>query len=181
MKRQRLVICFCLCLGAGLAQAEVYRWQDDNGKVVFGDTPPKDKAATAILIDNTDNSGTQFAAPELVKDMEDDAKNPRHPSRAPRHSPMDSRCRGYVSQLNKIEIYLQHTPTQRDRHRASDLRQLIKQECGDAVLSFKHDDWQCKRYREDLTKAEIYLQHTPTQRDRQRVKDLREQIARECR
>jgi hypothetical protein len=166
---------------AGLCQAEVYRWQDDNGKVVFGDTPPKDKEATAVRIDNTDSSGTQFANPALIRDMENDAKYGRSQSRPSQHRPVDWHCRNYVSQLNKVEIYLQHTPSQRDQQKADDLRQLIKRECSNEVLSLKYDDGQCKRYREDLTRAEIYLQHTPTQRDRQRVKDLREQIARECR
>jgi len=94
--------------------------------------------------------------------------------------PIDSHCRGYVSQLNKIEIYLQHTPTDLDRQKANDLRKLIKIECGKQVLSQKHDDWQCKRYRTDLTKAEIFHEHTPTPRDEQKIKDLKKQIAHEC-
>lgn len=181
MPAKRIILLFCLSLIAGLCQAEVYRWQDEHGKTVFGDKPPKDKAATAVPIDGSDQSGTQFATPELIRDMENDAKYGQRDKRTAKQKPVDYHCRNYVSQLNKVEIYLQHTPSQRDQQKANDLRQLIKKECSDEVLSRKYDDWQCKRYREDLTKAEIYLQHTTTQRDRQRVKDLRQQIARECR
>ena len=161
------------------SQAETYRWQDEQGNPVFGDTPPKGKDATVITIENTQNSGAQFADPGLVNDLEKDVKARRkNPANQQQH--VDSHCRQYVSQLNKIEIYLEHTPTQRDQQKALDLRKLIEKECNGDVLSLKHSDWQCKRYRQDLNKTRIYLEHTPSDRDAQRIKDLREQIAREC-
>ena len=94
--------------------------------------------------------------------------------------PIDSHCRGYVSELNKIEIFLQHTPTDLDRQKAKDLRKLIKVECSNKVLTQKYDDSRCKRYRTDLTKTEIFLEHTPTDRDQQKIIDLKNQIFREC-
>lgn len=129
MPAKRILLFLCLSLTTGLCQAEVYRWQDEHGKTVFGDKPPKDKAATAVPIDSSDNSGMQFATPELIRDMENEAKYGRPPSQASKQRPVDWHCRNYVSQLNKVEIYLQHTPTQRDRQRVKDLRQQIAREC----------------------------------------------------
>lgn len=173
-----LLCTLILCAIAGPSQAEVFRWKDNNGQIVFGDSPPKNKTATAVSIDNTENSGAQFATPGQVKDIEQNAQSRHRQNRASTH--IDSRCRSYVSQLNKIEIFLQHTPTDLDKQKARDLRKLIKIECGNEVLTLKHDDWQCKRYRTDLNKAEIYLEHTFTERDEQKVKDLKKQIASEC-
>jgi len=178
-----LLLCaFIFCITIEPGQAGVYRWKDDNGKTVFGDTPPKDKTATTVNIENTENSGTQFATPEQTKNIERDAKNRRHkkvPS-ASRNN-IDSYCRRYISELNKVEIYLQHTDTQRDRLKARDLRKLITKECAGNVLTKKFDDARCTRYRKDLSKTEIFLEHTPNPRDEQKVKDLQKQIARECR
>ena len=172
-------IILSLIISPGLA--EVYQWKDDRGKIVFGDTPPKDKAATAVTINNTGKSGARFATPGQVKDIEYSAEARERQSQSAARNNVDSHCRNYVSELNKIEIFLQHTPTDLDQQKAKDLRKLIKIECDNKVLSQKHDDWQCKRYRTDLTKAEIFLEHTPTKRDQQKVKDLKKQIARECR
>ncbi|HHI94587.1 MAG TPA: DUF4124 domain-containing protein [Gammaproteobacteria bacterium] len=180
-----LLLCiFILCIAMEPAHAGVYRWKDDNGKIVFGDTPPKDKTATAVNIDNTENSGTQFATPEQTKDIERDAKKRRYKtsstSRQPRNK-IDSHCRRYISELNKVDIYLEHTDTPRDHLKARDLRKLIKKECGNKVLTQKFDDGRCASYRRKLSKTEIFLEHTPNPRDEQQVKDLKKQIARECR
>jgi hypothetical protein len=180
MKPVQCLLMLILCAAVSPSLAEVFRWKDDSGKTVFGDTPPKDKTATSITIENTDDSGTQFATPGQVKLLEQNAENRQRPTRSSTRSTIDSHCRGYVSQLNKIEIYLQHTPTKLDRQKASDLRKLIKIECGNQVLSQKFNDWQCRRYRTDLNKAEIFHQHTPTPRDEQKIKDLKAQIAHEC-
>jgi len=189
VKEQRpaiLLLCaVILCITTEPGQAEVYRWKDDSGKTVFGDTPPKDKTATTVTIENTGNSGTQFATPEQTKDIERDAKNRQHKktlsaSRQP-YNNIDSYCRRYISELNKVEIYLQHTDTQRDRLKARDLRKLITKECTGNVLTKKFDDARCTRYRKDVSKTEIFLEHTPNPRDEQKIKDLQKQIARECR
>jgi hypothetical protein len=180
MKPVQCLPMLIFCIASSPSLAEVYRWKDDSGKIVFGDTPPKDKTATAITIENTEDSGAQFATPGQVKLIEQKAENRRQESNLPTRTHIDSHCRGYVSQLNKIEIYLQHTPTNLDQQKASDLRKLIKIECGNQVLSQKYNDWQCQRYRTDLNKAEIFHQHTPTPRDEQKIKDLKTQIAHEC-
>ncbi len=189
LRKQRptiLLLCaFILCITIEPGQAGVYRWKDDNGKTVFGDTPPKNKTATAVSIENTKNSGTQFATPEQTKNIERDARNRQHKkvtsaSRQSRNN-IDSYCRRYISELNKVEIYLQHTDTQRDQLKARDLRKLITKECAGNMLTKKFDDARCTRYRKDLSKTEIFLEHTSNPRDEQKVKDLQKQIARECR
>lgn len=180
----RLAITLILSLLAThTAQAEVYRWVDEQGRVIFGDSPPKEKQAEAkrITIENTEKSGARFATPQQIKDYDQQSqarqvkKNP-----AVANQRIDSRCRNYISQLNKVEIYLEHTPTVRDQQKARDLRKLINQECGDVGYQVKHDDAKCQRYRDDLSKAKIYLEHTPNARDQRKVKDLRTQINREC-
>ena len=176
----RFLIIFVACVAAGQSLAEVYRWQDDSGKIVFGDKPPKDKTTTVIQIENTEDSGAQFATPAQIKNIEQTNDNRRRQTNLSNQNNIDSHCRGYVSQLNKIEIFLKHTPTDLDRQKADVLRKLIKIECGSQVLSQKHDDWQCKRYQTDLTKAEIFFEHTPTPRDEQKIIDLKKQIAHEC-
>ncbi len=173
-----------MCMTTGLNQAEVYRWKDDNGKTVFADTPPKNKTATVVNIENTEKSGTQFATPDQVKNIERDTKSRQlESSSASRRSrnPIDSYCRRYISELNKIEIYLQHTDTQRDRLKARDLRKLIKKECDANVLTKKFDDARCIRYRRNLSKTKVFLEHSPNPRDEQKTKDLKKQVSRECR
>jgi len=36
--------------------ATIYRRIDDNGKIVFGDTPPKNKATATITIDDIEKT-----------------------------------------------------------------------------------------------------------------------------
>jgi len=179
-----LILCvFILGIMAEPGQAGVYRWKDDNGKTVFGDSPPRDRTATAVSIENTEKSGTQFATPGQVKGIEHDARNREYKSsstsRQSRNN-VDPYCRRYISELNKVEIYLQHTDTQRDQLKARDLRKLIKKECDGNVLTQKFDDARCIRYRKELSKTEIFLEHSSNPRDEQKVIDLKKQIAREC-
>lgn len=39
-------------LVAGVAQAEVYRWVDADGRIVYGDSPPKKSGAKAVNLPN---------------------------------------------------------------------------------------------------------------------------------
>lgn len=159
--------------------AEVYRWKDEKGRIVFGDAPPKDKKTTAISIENTENSGTQFATPESIRDVKQGAMH-RQQKKPETTIRVDSHCRRYLSDLNKVEIYLEHTNSPRDQQKARDLRKLIKRECNKDLLSQKFSDSYCRHYREKLSKTEIFLEHTNTPRDQNKAKDLRKQIAREC-
>ncbi len=190
MNLSTVLILFVLLSQMGIAHGEVYRWVDDNGNVVFGDSPPpslkKAKKLKPIVIETPTPTGTQFATPEQIQQMQDDAKTrQRTKSSAPNN--IDTQCRTYISQLNKVEIYLEHTSTARDEQKAKDLRKLIKMECGPQALYANHryradkNDWRCKQYRENIAKIEIYLEHTPTDRDKQTAIDLRKQAARECR
>jgi hypothetical protein len=182
MQTTRILILFILCTTASLFAtngfAEVYRWKDASGKMVFGDTPPKGKTSTAITIEDTTNSGASFASPAQIKDFKRETETTHRQIEPPTRDHIDSHCRNYVSQLNKVEIYLEHTNTKRDRQKALDLRKLIKMECDGEVLTQKFDDSRCRHYREDLTKTEVYLEHT--RRDRNKAEDLRKQIEIEC-
>jgi hypothetical protein len=168
------------CAACGLSPAEIYQWTDKHGNTVFGDKPPKHKDATSVDIDVIENSGTQFATPNQVKSIEREAAQPSRQKRVSKQ-PVDAHCRRYISDLNKVEIYLEHSNSPRDQQKASDLRKLIKRECSAEQLAQKYDDWRCKRYKEDLTKTEIFLEHANSPRDQRKADDLRKQIARECR
>jgi hypothetical protein len=172
-----LFVNFCLPVTPGLA--EVYQWTDENGNTVFGDAPPKNKNATSVDIKNLEKSGTRFATPSQVKSIERDAAKLPRQKREPK-KPVDAHCRRYISDLNKVEIYLEHSNSPRDQHKANDLRKLIEKECSPEQLAKKFDDWRCKRYREDLNKTEIFLTHSNSPRDQRKAEDLRKQIAREC-
>lgn len=180
MSRIHFLFIVILCISISPILAEVYRWKDDRGKIVFGDTPPKNKSTTTIDVDNTKNSGTQFASPDQVENFTRNNENRSTQNNSRSHQNIDSHCRNYISQLNKINIYLEHTVTKRDQQKASDLQKLIKRECGDKILTKRFNDSRCANYREDLSKLEIYLEHTITERDQQRANDLRQQINREC-
>lgn len=161
----------------GTVGAEVFRWTNEQGEVVYGDSPPNSTSTEAVPI-NDAKSGTRFATEQQIKQLEQS----RPPSnKKPKAKKMDSHCRKYVSQLNKTEIYLEHTYNERDAQKAKDLRKLIARECRADTLVVKHDDSRCGRYRQDLAKIEVYLEHTPTERDQQKAKDLQKQIKRECR
>lgn len=174
-----LLFIVIFCFTTGLSSAEIYQWTDDNGKTVFSDAPPKHKDATTIDIKGTEKSGTRFATPKQVKSIERDAAQPPRQTRTPPQQ-IDAHCRRYVSDLNKVEIYLEHSNSPRDQHKANDLRKLIAKECSPEQLAKKFDDWRCKHYREDLNKTEIFLEHANSPRDQRKADDLRKQIAREC-
>ena len=159
--------------------AEIYQWEDDKGQTVFGDKPPKNKSATVKNIENTEGSGTRFADPQAVKNFKQSAGHQR-PVKASRPESIDPYCRRYISQLNRVEIYLEHTNSPRDQQKAMDLRKLINRECSDDLHTRKFSDSYCNRYHEDLKKTEIFLEHSHSPRDQNRADDLRKQIAREC-
>jgi hypothetical protein len=159
--------------------AEVYQWQDEKGQTVFGDMPPKNKSVSVKNIESSADSGTRFADPEAVKNFNQKASQSRQ-LKTDQPERIDPFCRRYISQLNKVEIYLQHTKSPRDRQKAEDLRKLINRECSDNLHAQKFSDSYCDRYREDLKKTEIFLEHSNSPRDQNRADDLRKQIAREC-
>lgn len=173
-----LILCILL-LSAATGTAGVYRWTDDNGTVIFGDTPPKDKTATAVRIENTKKSGATFANPKQIKSFERYAAKPHRNKPKPKKK-ISTDCRRYISKLNKVEIFLEHTDSPRDQLKARDLRRLAKKYCGATRLTQKFSDSYCNRYQKNLNKTEIFLEHTSSPRDEQKAKDLKSQIAREC-
>ncbi len=160
---------------------DVYRWTNDKGEIVFGDSPPKGTDVEIIPLKKTLDRGMKFATPEQVEKLHNDAQaQKKMKPRARGTRLLKSYCQRYRSNLNKVEIYLQHTYNVQDAQKAQDLRKLIKRECGGINLSVEDNQSRCKAYRQDLLKTEIYLEHTSNPRDRQKVKDLRKQIMREC-
>ncbi len=134
-----------------------------------------------VLVENAIGRGMKFATPEQIEELHNDAQTQKKgKSQAGQVSQSKSYCRRYRSDLNKIEIYLQHTNSVLDAQKAHDLRKIIKRECGGINLSVEDNRSRCNAYHQDLVKTEIYLEHTPNPRDKQKVKDLRKQIAREC-
>ena len=179
--RKKLFLLICIyCAACGLSAAEIYQWTDKHGNTVFGDAPPKHKDATTIDIPSTEKSGTRFATPAQVKNLEREANRPK-PQTRPEQPRIDAQCRRHISELNKVEIFLEHTNSPRDQHKANDLRKLIERECSPEQLTKKFDDWRCQRYREDLSKTEIFLERSNNPRDERKAERLRKQIARECR
>ena len=174
---QALLISLLFCTYIGTLQAEMYRWINDKGEVVYGDVPPKGTKAEVISADEVNNSGAKFATPEQIEKLREDIKKP---PKIKKVTQPDTHCRRYVSDLNKLEIYLEHTYTDLDAQKASDLRKLIKRECKDMKISSIDNSSRCKTYRQDLAKTKIHLEHTPNDRDKQKVIDLGKQIAREC-
>jgi len=174
-----LVLIFYLSSSA--LQAEVYRWINDRGEVVFGDAPPEGTKAEHISTEDAANTGMKFATPEQIEKLRDDAREQgKARSNTGRTDPAAAYCQRYRSDLNKIEIYLEHTNSMQDVQKARDLRKLIKRECGSVNLSAGSTRSRCESYRQDLLKTQIYLEHTPNPRDQHKVEDLRKQIAREC-
>ncbi|MCW9023497.1 MAG: DUF4124 domain-containing protein [Gammaproteobacteria bacterium] len=161
-------------------QADVFRWLNKDGEVIYGDSPPKEVQSEIVPLEEAGQSGMRFATDQQIEQINESSNSAAERSRSTKTKKIDSHCRKYISQLNKTEIYLEHTYNERDAQKARDLRKLIKRECAKDVLSYQHDDSRCEGYRQDLSKVEVYLEHTPTVRDKQKAKDLHEQIKREC-
>lgn len=163
-------------------EAEVYRWIDEQGNVVYGDRPPKDRKLQPLPLRESAGRGTSFATPEQIEKLHASDKTSKGKSRsADENTARRSTCQRYRSDLNEVEIYLQHTWSQRDALRARDLRKLIRRECTGVAARLERDSSRCRGYRRELLETEIYLEHTPNPRDQQRVQDLEKQIERECR
>jgi hypothetical protein len=115
-----------LSMFLNVSQAEMYRWINEKGDVAYGDMPPKDVEAELISADKVTPSGTAFATNQQIEDLHNELDAPQKSEKA---KPTDYYCRGYVSDLNKLEIYLEHTVTDRDKQKVIDLRKQIEREC----------------------------------------------------
>lgn len=164
--------------------AEMYRWKNKQGEVVFGDQPPVGAQAEPITVEEIPKTGNRFSDESQIKRLHQDAAMRRELDARLSRQPAprtDYHCRDYVSQLNKAEIQIQRSYNVRDAQKVVDLRKLIKKECGESTFNTKYDDWRCKQYRRDLEKARIYVEHTPNSVDQKKIDSLQQQIARECR
>ena len=54
-----------LLLGIGSANAEIYTWKDERGRVHFSDKKPADKPAKQITIDIDNNTYSPVAVPDI--------------------------------------------------------------------------------------------------------------------
>ncbi|WP_341675795.1 DUF4124 domain-containing protein [Niveibacterium sp. SC-1] len=48
MKAWRSLLLLCIALSFGAAQAQVYKWQDEKGRTIYGDTPPSGVKASPV-------------------------------------------------------------------------------------------------------------------------------------
>ncbi|HZI84360.1 MAG TPA: DUF4124 domain-containing protein [Casimicrobiaceae bacterium] len=62
-RRMGLVIALCALTLAAPAAAALYKWTDENGRVVYGDTPPAGVKAERV------NAAAPPANPDAVRDM----------------------------------------------------------------------------------------------------------------
>jgi len=67
--RLRLLLCAAIAMAAAPAQADVYKWQDEKGRTIYGDTPPpgvkSSPVEAPITVIHDDNAPYQApAAPE---------------------------------------------------------------------------------------------------------------------
>ncbi len=167
----RALLLLILSLASSPLLAEAYQWRDENGNLVFSDKPPSENKADKIQLRPLEKSGANFGTSNEWQGLEFENREEK---------PLNSFCRRKVSELNKIRTFLQHSNNDRDKQKASDLEDLITQECGKQALSQRFNDSHCDRYRRQATKIRIYLKHTPNDRDKQRLTDLQEQIKLEC-
>lgn len=152
----------------------MYRWLDTHGRLHYSDTPPPDQADA---IEPQEMPQLPATGVRLADDMD---LNPTPDDKPPVKAKADSRCRRYHSDLNKVELYLQHTPNDRDRQRAADIREQISIECSGFALKRDYGDSRCRGHHSRLNKLEIFYRHSPNHRDRQKIADLKRQIEMEC-
>lgn len=59
----KVILFLSLCFFGGITVADAYKWVDENGKIQFGDSPPKDVSAENIASEvnktNIDSSNNQ--------------------------------------------------------------------------------------------------------------------------
>ena len=156
-----------------LGEASLYKWKDKDGNTHFSDELPEDVKSEPLqpppLSILSGNSPVQKEG--LEKDKALKAKPPKE----------SYHCAKYTREINKISIYLQHTPNDRDKQKLIDLKQQLKLECKNGVYRKKYKNSHCHRYARKLNKYTIYNKHTPNDKDQQIIKDLKQQIALECR
>ena len=75
----KLTVAACLCLSVfGIANAQVYKWVDEHGKVHYGDRPPQQERASQITVRKSPSVPAQQAG-------EEHPSAPLLPGAAPKH------------------------------------------------------------------------------------------------
>ncbi len=107
MKQTIKVACALLLLLCLPAQAEVYKWVDDNGKVHFGDRAPAEKKAEAIDSQlekiNIDHASGDVAPPVVVStEKTQDEKNLEIQKKKKMEKAIGERCKKWKSDIAAI-------------------------------------------------------------------------------
>lgn len=74
----RICVMLFVALAAGAVNAQVYKWTDKNGKVVYGDLPPPEALSSNVKI-----PVTSFGGPPVFKSYSTAARRKSEPSTPP--------------------------------------------------------------------------------------------------
>jgi hypothetical protein len=91
-----------IVLAAASAQAVLYKWTDENGRVVYGDQPPASAKAERV------NPGIAPADPNAVRSMAADAeaKSDKEQADAKKKGDMCAQARGRIRTLREdVNVY----------------------------------------------------------------------------
>ena len=124
-----------------VANAEVYRWTDANGKVHYGDKKPAEAAENItdkIKKTNVDTSTTEHQKLETIFRKENDADRAFQAQQAQPNQYLLQRCAEAKDYLNKISGRVQfldddgkpvHISESERDHRAKEMQTIIKENC----------------------------------------------------
>jgi len=87
----------------------VYQWVNDEGEIVFGDSPPSGTDANMIELEDAVGSGAKFATPEQIEKFHNGAQaQNKSKSKSGTSSQLNSYCRGYQSLRYPHEIVIKN-------------------------------------------------------------------------
>ena len=140
-----------LVMVCGVANAEVYRWVDENGKVHFGDRPPANSNARALDMPESDSSQTPSVSDQerkerqkrLVEALEEERrikeqKKQEEEARAAKREAYCRRLLAKVKDSERINLYYRYnekgervymSDAEADRYR-SELQSTFNARCG---------------------------------------------------
>lgn len=123
------------------ADAQVYRWTDENGVTHYGSRAPDRYRSQPITVEPQRRNGARLASPEQIEragrtDERDDQPNRAQvrqreaEARARRERlRQERRCDRWQQKLAELETFMAEAYNTRDGRKADNLRQLLKQEC----------------------------------------------------
>ncbi|WP_348944922.1 DUF4124 domain-containing protein [Chitinibacter sp. FCG-7] len=105
------------------AQAQVYKWVDANGRVIYSDQPPPAGVAKAKTVNVKDTAVTSVAAPKKADASAVQASAPQTAS-APAPSPKPVRDEAACSQAQKRLSFLNNAKLFKERNEKGQLEFL---------------------------------------------------------